>query len=259
MKKQLLMMLAVAVLLTGCNNADKKDTEANTQQTEAESSVIDQDEETSSATSETTETTPEIETEAQTEVETEAQTESEAPSEEQPAPTYTYTDLDKTMYAKSSVNVRDLPSIDGNKLGGLSKAQEVHVTGQCNETGWYRIEYSGSVGYVSNNYLQDSKPAEEVVTQPTQPSEPSSSWYDGYEMYVWYDMGEYFFMRVSSQEEVMPYTRQFPAEYWQVLRERYPDREIIQNGTGPNCAVFSALYTDPESGFPIWSIDYVWD
>ena len=72
MKKQLLMILAVAVLLTGCNNADKKDTEANIQQTEAESSVIDQDEETSSATSETTETTPEIETEAQTEVETEA-------------------------------------------------------------------------------------------------------------------------------------------------------------------------------------------
>lgn len=190
MKKQLLMMLAVAVLLTGCNNADNKDTEANTQQMETESSVTDQDEETSSATSETTETTSEIETEVQTEVE------SEAPSEEPPAPTYTYADLDKTMYAKSSVNVRDLPSTDGNKLGGLSKAQEVHVTGQCNETNWYRIEYSGSVGYVSNNYLQDSKPAEEA--QPTQPSEPEeypefteplyTAWYDGTYFYFYHDM-----------------------------------------------------------------------
>ena len=251
MKKQLLMMLAVAVLLTGCNNADNKDTEANTQQMETESSVTDQDEETSSATSETTETTSEIETEAQTEVET------EAPNEDSPATTYTYADLDKTMYAKSSVNVRDLPSTDGNKLGGLSKAQEVHVTGQCNETNWYRIEYSGSVGYVSNNYLQDSKPAEEA--QPTQPSEPSSNWYDGYEMYVWYDMGEYFFMRVSSVEEALSYQNQLPAESWQLLRDRYPDREIIVGGTGPNCAVISALYTDPETGFPIWSIDYVWD
>lgn len=71
---------------------------------------------------------------------------------------YTFTDLDKVMYAESSVNVRDLPSIDGTKLGGLSKAQEVHVTGQCNESNWYRIEYDGAVGYVSNDYLVNEKP-----------------------------------------------------------------------------------------------------
>lgn len=258
MKKYLVVVMSVMLLCIGCGNTDTPDTEANTQQMETESSVTDQDEETSSATSETTEITTEIETEVQTEVENETQTESEVPSEPE-APTYTYTDLNKTMYAKSSVNVRDLPSTDGNKLGGLSKAQEVHVTGQCNETSWYRIEYSGSVGYVSNNYLQDSKPAEEVATQPTQPSEPSGNWYDGYEMYVWYDMGEYFFMRVSSVEEALSYQNQLPAESWQLLRERYPDREIIVGGTGPNCAVISALYTDPETGFPIWSIDYVWD
>ena len=259
MKKRLLMMLlAVMLLLVGCGNADNKDTEANTQQTETESGT---DTETtteieSESTTEVVNTEVESETPTQTQTESEAPQPSEEPSEPQ-APTYTYADLDKTMYAKSSVNVRDLPSTDGNKLGGLSKAQEVHVTGQCNETNWYRIEYSGSVGYVSNNYLQDSKPAEEA--QPTQPSEPSSNWYDGYEMYVWYDMGEYFFMRVSSVEEALSYQNQLPAESWQLLRERYPDREIIVGGTGPNCAVISALYTDPETGFPIWSIDYVWD
>lgn len=241
------MTLMVAVLLVGCSNTSSPDTEFDIQQTESKSETE------SSATSETTET--EIATEKETEVENEAQAESEVSSEPE-APTYTYTDLDKTMYAKSSVNVRDLPSTDGNKLGGLSKAQEVHVTGQCNETNWYRIEYNGAIGYVSNNYLQDSKPAEEVATQP---NEPSSNWYDGYEMYVWYDMGEYFFMRVSSVEEALTYQNQLPAESWQLLRNRYPDREIIVGGTGPNCAVISALYTDQETGFPIWSIDYVWD
>lgn len=171
------IMLVMAMVLVGCGNTDTSDTEENTQQTE--SSVTDQEEETSSATSETTETeiTTEIETEVQTEVENEAQTETEVSSEPE-APTYTYTDLDKTMYAKSSVNVRDLPSTDGGKLGGLSKAQEVHVTGQCNETSWYRIEYNGGIGYVSGSYLVNDKPVEEVATQPTQ---PSATQYDGYD------------------------------------------------------------------------------
>lgn len=166
--KKYLVVVAVMLLCIGCGNTDTPDTEENTQQTE--SSVTDQDEETSSATSETTETeiTTEREIEVQTEVENETQTESEVPSEPE-APTYTYTDMDKTMYAKSSVNVRDLPSTDGNKLGGLSKAQEVHVTGQCNETNWYRIEYNGGTGYVSNNYLQETKPEQQEAnnTPPT--------------------------------------------------------------------------------------------
>ena len=63
---------------------------------------------------------------------------------------YTFTELNKTMYAKSTGNVRSLPSTDGDKLGELSKAQEVTVTGQCNETGWYRINYNGGTGYVSS-------------------------------------------------------------------------------------------------------------
>lgn len=71
---------------------------------------------------------------------------------------YTYVDLSKVMYAKQSVNVRDLPSASGDKLGGLSSGQEVTVTGQCNETNWYRISYNGKEGFVSNNYLVAEKP-----------------------------------------------------------------------------------------------------
>ena len=77
--------------------------------------------------------------------------------------TYTYTDMDATMYAQKTVNVRSLPNTDGEKLGSLSTNDEVKVTGQCAETSWYRIEYSGGVAYVSDSYLGNDKV---VVEQP---------------------------------------------------------------------------------------------
>ena len=78
---------------------------------------------------------------------------------------YTYKTLSKTMYAVSGVNVRDLPSSDGEKLGKLATGDAVTVTGQCNETKWYRIDYNGKTGYVSSNYLTDTKPEEEDDTE----------------------------------------------------------------------------------------------
>ena len=69
---------------------------------------------------------------------------------------YTYTDMNATMYATQTVNIRTLPSTDGEKVGSLSTNQEIAVTGQCNETGWYRFEYSGETAYVSNNYVSDN-------------------------------------------------------------------------------------------------------
>lgn len=76
---------------------------------------------------------------------------------------YTYSDINKTMYAKSSVNVRKLPSTEGEKIGGLSKGQQVLVTGQCKETNWYRITYKEQVAFVSNNYLVEDMPVEETT------------------------------------------------------------------------------------------------
>lgn len=72
--------------------------------------------------------------------------------------------LDKTMYAKGSVNTRSGPSTDYEKLGGLTTNQEVHVTGQSKETGWYEIEINGSKQYVSDKYLSDTKMQ---VTKPS--------------------------------------------------------------------------------------------
>lgn len=112
---------------------------------------------------EATEVVEESETVEATETEvaeaTETETPAEAPVAEEPSSPYSYTELSQTMYAQSTVNVRDLPEQSGAKLGSLSTNQEVTVTGQCNETGWYKISYNGGEGFVSNSYLGSEKVA----------------------------------------------------------------------------------------------------
>ncbi len=108
--------------------------------------------------------------------------------------TYTYTDMDATMYAQKTVNVRSMPSTDGEKLGSLSTNDEVKVTGQCAETNWYRIEYSGGVAYVSDSYLGNDKV---VVEQPkTEQTAQSTSTECPYELWTMYDNGSiaWFYM-----------------------------------------------------------------
>lgn len=113
--------------------------------------------------------------------------------------TYTYTDMDATKYAKSTVNVRNLPNTDGEKLGGLSTNDEVKVTGQCNETGWYRIEFDGNVAYVSDSYLVDNK-VETQTAASTQSSgstvQSSSTSEFPYQLWTMYDNGSiaWFYM-----------------------------------------------------------------
>ena len=103
-------------------------------------------------------------------------TETEAPAEEpvaeEPSSPYSYTELSQTMYAQSTVNVRDLPEQTGAKLGSLSTNQEVTVLGQCNETGWYKISYNGGEGFVSDSYLGTEKVA--VKSQSTAKSSSQS-------------------------------------------------------------------------------------
>ena len=72
---------------------------------------------------------------------------------------YTINEMESTMYAKSAVNVRNRPSTDGEKVGRLTQGQEVTVTGQCRETGWYQIELNGETAFVSNSYIVAEKPA----------------------------------------------------------------------------------------------------
>ena len=103
-----------------------------------------------------------------------AGTEMEEPTEIEEQSPYSFTDMSAIMYAQKAVNVRDLPDTDGNKVGGLSTNDEVTVTGQCNETGWYRIDCNGGTAYVSNSYLDDSKVETTENTNSSSSSQPST-------------------------------------------------------------------------------------
>ena len=76
---------------------------------------------------------------------------------------YTYSELSQTMYAKSAVNVRDLPSTDGKKIGSLKASQEITVTGKCDQTGWYCFNWNNTTGYVSDKYIVSEKPVSNVA------------------------------------------------------------------------------------------------
>lgn len=71
---------------------------------------------------------------------------------------YSYIKMNAVMYATAKVNVRAQPCKDGKKLGKLKKHESVTVTGQCEQTNWYRVEYDGGIGYVSDEYLSEKEP-----------------------------------------------------------------------------------------------------
>ena len=116
----------------------------------------------------TTELNTTIVPETTTEVET--TTVPETTTVEETTTALTVTALDKTMYVKSSVNVRSGPSTDFDKIGSLSKGKEVKVTGKSDQTNWYQIDYNGKLGYVSDGYLQEEPlPEPETTTKAPVP------------------------------------------------------------------------------------------
>ena len=168
--KTVAAILCATLMLTACGSKETTSNEtASTETTSVESTEM--------TTTEAATTKPTVEpTEAPMESET-------APTEispaESPAPTveptaapvettavstgYTYSELNQTMYAKSAVNIRDLPSTDGKKIGSLKASHDITVTGKCDQTGWYRFELNNTTGYVSDRYIVSEKPAVNTV------------------------------------------------------------------------------------------------
>ena len=170
--KAVAAILCAALMLTACGSKETANTET-TSVTATETTSV-----------ESTETTVAEPTAEPTAKPAETPTESEAaPTETAPAPTveptaepvestavstgYTYSELNQTMYAKSAVNVRDLPSTDGKKIGSLKASQEITVTGKCDQTGWYRFDWNNTTGYVSDRYIVSEKPAVNTVVANT--------------------------------------------------------------------------------------------
>ena len=169
--KAVAAILCAALMLTACGSKETTSNEtAVTETTSVESTEMAS---TEAAVAEPV-TEPTVEpTEAPTET---APAESPAPAVEPTAAPvettavsteYTYSELNQTMYAKSAVNVRDLPNTDGKKIGSLKASQEITITGKCDQTGWYRFDMNGTTGYVSDKYIVSEKPAVNTVAANT--------------------------------------------------------------------------------------------
>ena len=244
MKKRFLGLLFSAVIISMCVGCGAEN--ATTGPTETVETTATAEESTTEPTVEPTETpadsTEQIieETEEPSEaVETETETAEATPEPtiepeptEEPQATYTYTDMSATMYAKQTVNVRDLPDTTGNKVGSLSTNDEIKISGQCIETGWYMFDYNGSVAFVSNKYVGENKV--EVQQQATANSGGSSSgqknWQDYYQDHVWYDMNDFMFIIVDSRAEGQNTTDYEGAKA--ILAERFPGEEIYPRAGG---------------------------
>lgn len=101
-----------------------------------------------------------------------------------------FTDVEETVYATGTVNIRASYTAESDKLGSLSRGQSVTRTGtsiQGTEAeGWSRVSLSdGTTAYISNKYLsttkpeaskpQQSKPSTSTGTSTSETSKPSSS------------------------------------------------------------------------------------
>ena len=155
--KAIAAILCAALMLTACGSKET----ANTETTSVESTEAAVAESTAEPAVEPTEAPTET---APAESPASAVEPTTAPVESTAVSTgYTYSELSQTMYAKSAVNVRDLPSTDGKKIGSLKASQEITVTGKCDQTGWYRFELNNTTGYVSDKYIVSEKPVANTV------------------------------------------------------------------------------------------------
>ena len=289
MKKQLTGFLLSVMLLSMCVGCSAESTTTEpTETAEAittEESTSEQAEEAMEASEETKEQEPEAIEEPSEEVATEtekaevtpetttepaetAESEQEETPATESASQYTYTDMTATMYAQQTVNVRDLPDTKGNKLGGLSTNDEITITGQCNETGWYRFDYNGSVAYISDKYVGENKVEAVQESANKACGSVSKHWYDGYEMYTWYDMGSYFFFLVpptTTLQENTGYLNAADSEIRPKLEERYPGKSAVSvGGWGAawtneiHTLVYDAVYI--VDGAPQWEYGtHIWE
>ena len=142
--KKMIMFLCIFALLTGCGlNENENQSEQNNSEYESNTNEnVDKEE------SEKTEITEDSEEVQDTEV--------VVNSEE--------LEVEKILYATADVNIRSLPSTSGDKLGVLTKNQEVIGLGEAVD-GWQKIRFNDGIAYVSASYLSASKVQESATTE----------------------------------------------------------------------------------------------
>lgn len=165
---------AMALSLAACGtNGATSDNADNSQDTStpAVTEPVDtskQTEEVEETTPGAAETTPVSQEQTQQVTQQTAQSQEEPPVPEEVGPKFT--EVNETVYATTSVNVRASYSADSDKVGSLSSGASVTRTG-VGDNGWSKIIYGDSVAYVSSDYLSTTKP---TIAKPST-STPSTS------------------------------------------------------------------------------------
>ena len=232
----------IASMLIGCGNS-AKDEVAETSTSEVVNTVEDNEvvEETVEPEKKETPLEETLSKEAEEEIIAEAEESEETKIEEPIAEStaqYTYIDLDKTMYAQQTVNVRDLPDSVGNKIGALNQNDEIIVTGQCVETNWYRFDLNGTVAYVSDKYISENKVEVQQQAETENESEsqiapvaPSSNVSDieAYPKYVFNDMGDWGFIIWDNSCGTNYDRNMLSGEPKNIFVQRFPGQEVYCN------------------------------
>ena len=93
--------------------------------------------------------------------------------DEDDADSYTYEDMDVTMYCvEDNTRLVTLPNQKGELIGTYKQNKALSVVAQCVETGYYKVKANGSYGYVeedalSEEYASIPLPISGTVTVPT--------------------------------------------------------------------------------------------
>lgn len=69
----------------------------------------------------------------------------------------TVADMSGTMYATTTVNIRDAAGVEGAILGSLGSGESITVTGYA-DNDWIRVKYKGHTAYISAAYLSWEEP-----------------------------------------------------------------------------------------------------
>lgn len=254
MKRRLLGILLGVMLVSVCVGCGAENTTTEPTKTATETTTEESAKEQTTETIATSEATEEQREEVAIKAEkpeaTPEPTEEPTPEPtEEPVSQYTYTDMSATMYAQQTVNIRDLPDTNGNKIGSLSTNDEITVSGQCNETSWYRFEYNGNVAYVSNKYVGENKVevqqqatannGSEQAQAPSTPASNSGDWKTLYSAGTWYDMGEFVFIIEYGNDWTMQHN-------WSDWEGKYPYVDFSGQAKTDDARIFFA-YSNPDS------------
>ena len=172
LKKALSLLMAVCMVVSfaGCTPGNEDPTQPSTIETiaptDGNTAPTGEANPTTTPTENTKETTTPTETETEPPVTEAPNTEptfaTEVPTE---SPVETFADVDETVYAISTVNVRTEPNTDALILGSLAYAESVQRTGVGNK-GWSRVIYNGMEAYVYASYLSTTNPAQDTTGYP---------------------------------------------------------------------------------------------